>query len=123
MVRSKRKRLTRDVSPEEAKRRHDLMDAAVRNFSGSADELESALGMYILGRHTGWKPLMIMHSKRTIRKYEEILGVDIRSEFPEEGPDAEQSLGYRIARSVSNFWKVVSGEDKSLDRASRKALE
>ena len=104
--------LTPSLTPEEAKRMSDIIDEAVRNYRGMVDELEGAIGMYMLGRHVGWRPLVIFHNKRTIRKYEQILGIDIRTEFPEEGPDADRSMGYKLAKTFSNFWKVVSGEEK-----------
>ncbi len=104
--------LTPPLSPAEAKRMSDVVDLAVRNFHGIADELEGAIGMYMLGRHVGWRVLVLVHSKRTIKKYESILGIDVRTEFPEEGPDVDRSMGYRLARSLSNFWKAVSGEEK-----------
>jgi hypothetical protein len=104
--------LTPPLSPDHAKRMSDVIDAAVRGFQGQVDELEMAIGMYMVGRHIGWRPLVVIHNKRTIRKYEEILGINIREEFPEEGPDWDRSWGYKIAKSLSNFWKVVSGEEK-----------
>ncbi|WP_300338725.1 hypothetical protein [Accumulibacter sp.] len=85
---------------------------AIASFTGQFDELEAALGMLHLGDHLGWKPLVLIHNKRTIRKYEEILGIDIREFFPPEGPSADRSLGYRIAKKLGNFWKAVSGEIK-----------
>ena len=88
------------------------MDDAILSYSGVADEIEQAIGFYFIGRHVGWKALVIMHNKRTIRKYEAALGIDIRKEFDPVGPDAERSFGYRISREFSNFWKVVSGEEK-----------
>ncbi|WP_234267638.1 hypothetical protein [Hydrogenophaga sp. NFH-34] len=96
------------VDADEAKRRHDLMDKAIFNFTGSLDELEGALGMYMIGRHFGWKPLYVIHSKKTIRKYEEILGISVREVFPEEGPDAERSIGYKFVKTASNFWKSIT---------------
>ena len=81
------------VEPKEAKRRHDIMDAAIYRFEGSLEELEAALGMYMLGRHFGWKVLYIIHSKKTIRKYEEILDIKVREEFKDAGPDARRSFG------------------------------
>ena len=98
-------------TPEDAKKASDLVDAAVDRFDkGSIDDLEQASGMYMVGRHVGWKVLVLIHNKRTIRKYEEILGISIREEFPEVGPAADRSVGYKIAKTVSNFWKAVSGE-------------
>ena len=89
---------------------------AIANFMGGLDDLEAALGMLRIGHHLGWKVLVIIHNKRTIRKYEEILGVDIREFFPAEGPSADRSKGYKAAKMVSNFWKAVSGDIKIEDR-------
>lgn len=85
---------------------------AFARFTGQIDEYEAAVGMLHLGHHVGWKPLVLIHNKRTIKKYEEILGINIREYFPEEGPSAERSLGYVIAKKIGNFWKAVSGEVK-----------
>lgn len=77
----------------------------------------------LLGDHLGWKPLVLIHNKRIIRKHEEILGISIREFFPEEGPSAERSLGYSIAKKTGNFWKAVSGEIKSDElKAQRREL-
>lgn len=110
------------LTSAEALRMAKLFDQAARNFRGTIDELESAIGMYALGRHFGWKVLYIVHSKKTIKKYEELLGISIREEFPEEGPEAARSMGYSVAKSFSNFWKVVSGEEK-VDRSNWRTIE
>lgn len=86
---------------------------AIASFKGSFDELEAAIGMLHLGFHLGWRPLVLIHDKKTIKKYEKILGLEIREYFPPEGPSSHRSLGYTIAKKFSNFWKVVSGEIKS----------
>lgn len=89
---------------------------AIANFSGYLDDLEAALGMLRIGHHFGWRVLVLIHNKRTIRKYEEILGINIREFFPAEGPSVERSVGYKIARTLGNFWKAVSGSVKIEDR-------
>jgi hypothetical protein len=105
------KKKTELIPAEEAKARHDLMDQVIFNFAGDFSELEGALGMYMIGRHFGWKVLYIIHSKKTIRKYEEILGIAVRDVFPEVGPDAERSNGYRAVQHATNFWKsITSGQ-------------
>lgn len=83
---------------------------AFLSFDGQLEELEKALGILRLGHHIGWKPLVLGHSKKTISKYEEILGIRLREIFPAEGPSADRSHGFRIAKKLSNFWKAVSGE-------------
>lgn len=103
-------RKTPEIGPDEALRRHRQMDEAIARFGGNLDELEGALGMYMIGRHFGWKVLYLIHSKRTIRKYEDILGITVRDEFDPEGPDADRTNAHRALQVVSNFWKAVSGE-------------
>jgi hypothetical protein len=108
------------IPPLTAKQAQDmikLVEERTKEFSGIFDELESAIGMYMIGRLVGWRVLVLIHNKRTIRKYEEILGgIDIRKEFPEEGPLAGKSLGLELAKKLGNFWKAVSGETKIEDR-------
>jgi len=114
---------TQNVSAEEAKRRHDRMDDAIRAFHGQLDELESALGMYMLGRHLGWKVLYIIHSKKTVAKYEAILGISVRDEFAPETDDSHRSLGFKAVQKLTNFWKAVSGEEKlPIEREERRTL-
>jgi hypothetical protein len=99
--------------------------AAIANFQGVLDELESALGVLRMGHHFGWKVLYIIHSKATIRKYEKILDIKIRDVFPEEGPSAYRSYGYQLVKKVSNFWKFISGEApeaRALDREERRTV-
>lgn len=99
------------LSAKDAKALSDMLDAAIDRYAGgTVDELEQALGFYIFGRHVGWKVLVLVHNKRTIRKYEEILGISIREAFPETAAASDRSIGFRIAKTVSNFWKAVSGE-------------
>lgn len=121
---AKQRKRTPPPTPEEAIARYAVLDNAVRNFGGLFDELESAIGMYVLGHHVGWKVLYFVHSKRTIRKYEEILGIKITEEFPPEGPDADRAMAYAAIKRVSNFWKAVSGEEKiELTREDRRSIE
>ena len=103
----------RPATPEEAQRLVRVVERAIDNFSGNLDELEDAIGMYMIGSHFGWKVLVLIHNKRTIRKYEEILGIGIREEFPAEAPISERSNGYRLVKKLNIFWKAVSG-DKSV---------
>jgi len=94
----------------------DIEKNAIANFAGQYDQLTTALGMLRLGDHVGWRVLYILHSKRTIRRYEEILDIKVREFFPEEGPSASRSIGYKVAKKLENFWKIVSGDVKIENR-------
>lgn len=111
------------VSEAEAKRRHDHIDQVIAEYTGPGDELEAAIGMYMVGRHVGWKVLYLMHSKSTIAKYEQILRIKVRDEFDDETPDSHRSAAFKAAKLLTNFWKIVSGDEKlPLERAERRAL-
>jgi hypothetical protein len=86
-----------------------LLDEAFKNFKGISTEIEMAMGALIIGRHIGWKPLLLIHDKKSLRKYEKILGIEFRAVLPEVGEQAEKSLGWQAVQKVSNFWKAVSG--------------
>jgi len=85
---------------------------AIANFKGQLPDLEAALGVLRIGGHLGWRPLALIHNKRTLRKYEEILNIKFKDFFPEEGPSCDRSFGYVAAKKIGNFWKAVSGEIK-----------
>ena len=104
------------LTDEQQKKLVDIQENAIAGFVGQLDELESALGMLLMGHHFGWKVLYLIHSKRTIRKYEDILGIKIRDIFPEEGPSSYRSPALALAKKATNFWKVVSGEEKIPDK-------
>jgi hypothetical protein len=110
-------------SADEMIRRYQVIEAAIRKRRiFQIDELEAAIGMYTLGFHYGWKVLHLVHSKRTIRKYEDLLGIKITEEFPDIGPDAWRSYAYKIIETVSNFWKAVSGEEKPAVEVDKRAV-
>ena len=121
MAKPKRRVHVPPLPPEEAYALMKKLDEAVRGFDGQFDELENALGMMLLGRLVGWKVLALIHNKRSIRKYEEILGVKIREAFPEEGPLTHKSVGYEFIKKLGNYWKAVSGEAKVEDRRTLQA--
>lgn len=98
------------LTQEQVWEMHQITCKAFARFHGQIDEFEAAVGMMHLGYQVGWKPLVLIHNKRTIRKYQDILQIDIREMFKPEGPSAERSLGYMIAKKIGNFWKAVSGE-------------
>jgi hypothetical protein len=101
-----------ELTPDQVQELYRIEREAFASFKGTFDELEAAIGMLRLGYHLGWKPLALIHNKRTLRKYEEILGISIRELFPEEGPSADRSQGYKITKRIGSFWKAVSGELK-----------
>ena len=110
------------ISAEDALKLQKIVEEATRTFDGQFDELENALGMLMIGRLVGWKLLVLIHNKRSIRKYEGILGINIREEFPEEGPLTHKSAAYELIKKVGNFWKAVSGDDKVDNRRTLEGL-
>lgn len=86
-----------------------FIETIIDDFEGDITRLEKAIGMYHVGYQFGWRVLLLIHDKKTIRKYEETLGIDIREEFPERGPLSTRSRALKYADKIGNFWKVVRG--------------
>ncbi len=88
-----------------------LIDHAVDDFHGELNDLESAVGMLLIGRHYGWRVILLIHSPTTVRKYLKILGLkNLRDVLPEVGVLAHRSNAWRLLDSSKNFWKVVRGQ-------------
>jgi hypothetical protein len=86
------------------------VDALIENYRGNANELEQAIGVWIVGRKFGWKVMLLVHDRKTLAKYETILGIDFRNELEEVGPLAKKSMAWKAFQGVTNFWKAVRGE-------------
>lgn len=88
-----------------------IINRAIDKFHGDSSQLESAIGALILGQHVGWKVMMLVHSRATLKKYGDILGVaDIRKLMPATGPMSHRSVAWRLVEGTKNFWKAVRGE-------------
>lgn len=111
-----REQKLKKLSPEQRAELDRIEAQAFADFEGDLHDVESAIGMLRMGHHLGWKVLYIIHTKRTIRKYEQILAGDsgeevrIRDLFEADGPSSYRSVSYRIVEKVSNFWKVIGNE-------------
>lgn len=110
MARPRKKPQIEPLTDEQAQRLVKLINDASTEFSGTFDELEKAAGMLMVGRLYGWKVLALIHNRRTILKYEKILGISIKEEFEPVGPLAHKSLAFDFVEKLGNFWKAVSGE-------------
>ena len=86
-----------------------FIDKAIERFDGQCNDIEGAIGVLLFGRRLGWKPLFLMHDKKKIKKYEDILGISLRDELDEEGDKAAKSVAWSAAKKVTNFWKAVTG--------------
>ena len=104
------------LSAEQALEYQKIVEQATVRFTGIFDELESALGMLMLGRLVGWRVLVLIHSKSTLRKYENILDINVREFFEPEGPLTHKSVSYVFLRKLGSFWKGVSGDVKVENR-------
>lgn len=88
-----------------------IVNRAIDRFHGDSSQLESAVGALILGQHVGWKVMMLIHSRSTLKSYSAILGVsDIRKLMPATGPLSHRSVAWRLVEGTRNFWKAVRGE-------------
>lgn len=92
------------------KRLIEITDTAFKNFKGNSKELTGAIGHLMVGRHIGWKPLLLILDKSTVKKYEDILGIEFRDVLEPEGTDADRSIAWTAVKKIKSFWKAVKGE-------------
>jgi hypothetical protein len=88
----------------------DTIDTAIKRYSGNVNALEQAIGAWFVGQHFGWKVLYLMHDRKTMKRAQEILGVDFQTELPEVGERAGKSGAWLAFGKLKSFWKVVKGE-------------
>ena len=86
------------------------LDKQLKAYHGDVQKIERAAGVYMIGKRVGYKVMLLMHDKRTLRECEELLGISLKDELAEVGQFADKSLAWRAAQKVSNFWKAVKGE-------------
>ncbi|UJP05634.1 MAG: hypothetical protein LZF61_01255 [Nitrosomonas sp.] len=70
----------------------------------------SAIGILFTGYYFGWRFLYIVHSKRTVRKYEKVLNIKVTEYFEPTGQLSHRPAGLVAADKHSNFWRCVSGD-------------
>lgn len=85
-----------------------IIERACKEFSGDCAVLSSAIGALVWGRVVGWQPLRLMHTGRTFKRYEEILGVKFREVLDPTTDQSERMHGYRMMKKIGKFWQAVS---------------
>lgn len=88
----------------------DVSLAAIDRFKGYVPQLEAAIGALFVGKRVGWKVLYLIHDKKTLKQYEDHLGVKFREILPDVGPKAHKSVAWTALEGIKNFWKAVKGE-------------
>lgn len=97
------------------------IESIVTEYTGSVHDLYSAIGVLAVGDKLGWRVLRITLNTRTYLKYQQILGVDFKEIFPEEGVHSRKSVALDIVKKFHNFWNVVKGIEK-IDLEQKKML-
>lgn len=87
-----------------------LVENSFERFRGTADSWESAVGMMFLGKYMGWKIVHLVHSQATVKKYEQIMGIDVKADFDPTTAGSKRSWAWIAIEGFSNFWKAVKGE-------------
>lgn len=88
----------------------DISLDAVDRFKGYVPQLEAAIGALFVGKRVGWKVLYLVHDKKTLRQYEDLLKISFREVLPDVGPKANKSVAWVALEGIKNFWKAVKGE-------------
>ncbi|MGB3541680.1 hypothetical protein [Rubrivirga sp.] len=89
----------------------EIPDDIVRRakaFDGAGDQLEAALGAYVIAKLYGWRSIAMLHTPATRRRIDEILGVRLADVAPEYTDLSQRVGGVRIAKKIGAFWKVAN---------------
>lgn len=74
--------------------------------------MEGAIGALFVGQRYGLRILRILHTTKTIRKYEQFLGVPLDQLLPQHGPLIDRSVAWGIAMAAKNatakYWDLVA---------------
>lgn len=89
----------------------------IKDYQGDLEVLEKAIGTYVIGLKFGWRVMLLVHDRRTLKKYSDIIGIDLLKELPEVGDYAEKSFAWRAAQKVKSYWKAVRGEEPGIKSA------
>lgn len=74
--------------------------------------LEGAVGALFLGQNYGLKILRLLHSAKTLRKYEQFLGASFEELIPQHGQYIDRSLAWNLIQGTRHYWDVVSHKVK-----------
>lgn len=70
--------------------------------------VEGAIGALFVGQCYGLRILRIMHSSRTLRQYEQFLGVSFEKLIPQHGPLIDRSVAWWIVGTTKRYWDLVA---------------
>ena len=86
------------------------IEAVIDQYKGDLRELETAIGIFHVGRRFGWRPLYLMNDRKTLKKCEAIFGIDLREVLQEVGPKADKSVAWSVYDKAKSFWRTVRGD-------------
>ena len=118
------------MTPDELRDIKKMIDKATADFKGDITELEAAIGLLFVSEHMGWKPMLLVHDPRTVKKYEDHLRLGDRNFsyrtpglLPEVGPKAMKLNAWRLVQKGLNFWRAVRGQEKGVRQPTVGALK
>jgi hypothetical protein len=82
---------------------------AWERYTGDVTVFESAVGALLVGRLIGYDGLRVLHSWRTLRNYEDLLGLEggFKSVLKTRTSDSRRLNGVRRADTFAAFWKAL----------------
>lgn len=97
-----------------------LREVAAR-YVGDITVLEQAIGAVFVGKLYGWRVIRLVHNAKTLKKFERILGVNLKTLCKDETPISTRSRAFDYAQKIGRFWDVVNSKVKV--PGDRKELE
>jgi len=95
----------------------EIIKDACYDGKGDCTVLESAIGALCFGREVGWHGLRTVHSSRTMRRYEGVLGVKFKDVLPDRTRHSPRLWGIVLADKFGKFWQAIAAGKVSSQEA------
>lgn len=84
--------------------------------------VEGAIGALFVGQRYGLKILRIVHSAKTLRQYEQFLGLPFEELIPQHGQYIDRSFAWKIVTTTREYWDLVARKFK-MEGTERRAID
>lgn len=90
--------------------------AAMERYTGYAPRLGAAIGSVFMGKAFGWEVLYLIHNRSTLKKFEEILGFELRDQMEASTELSRKHYVWNWTKEKMTFWKLIRGQIKKKGR-------
>jgi hypothetical protein len=77
------------------------VDSAIKRLKGDSRRRSNAIAYLMIGRVMAWKVMLLMHDRKSVKDYEELLQINSKELFPEFRRMADKS--FCVSRAPESY--------------------